>query len=830
MKNRTILIVDDNTINRKLLKESLCKEYEVLEASDGRQAIEFLTKRHASISMVLLDIAMPEMDGYEVLRRMRDNLDFSQIPVIMVTGIDDEQSRIKAISLGANDFITKPFSVEIVKHCVKNSITLRETSAEVSFLQRDALTGLYTREVFLEKVQDMVSSHEAGYYVMACFDIDRFKVINDQYGSKKGDDILRYIGGIFKESFAPHGGICCRIAADDFAILYPTAFQNSDEMRDIRRRASNIEGLLSPLVFSTGRYIVDDPSLPPSAMFDRAMLAAESVKGRFEGKVAFYSESMRNHLLLEQEIVMEMENALREEQFEVWFQPQYNHANGALIGAEALARWRHPKNGLIVPGVFIPIFEQNGFIYSLDKYIWRKVCRFLRKRLDEGAVPLPVSINISRYDALQSDVADVISALVNEYELPVELLRLEITESAFAEATREIVKVARRLIDLGFTLQIDDFGSGYSSLNTLKDVPAQVLKLDMRFFEDNGDSQRSGNIIESVVRMAKWLGMSVIAEGVEDKEQADFLKSIGSYYVQGYYYAKPMPMSEYEVLLNSSTYEPTLNHIQTVENLNNNAFWNPKSMETLIFNSYVGGACIFEYHNGKTEIIRSNDEYAKIFSGSFAYDFSSVSGDSHAYLDDDGKKTLLDNVRNAIDTGSASSCEVVLRDGLGHHKNLRSMVRVIARTGDRYMLYCVLLDITDRRVNDKRRNTITEQAAFSLLNLDYEFVFTINVNSGEINPLFGEAFKDKSHSLSIEWLNEYLRRNCESEDIERILRETSLDYIKATLKMSRSHTVFYTFSQNGRPIHRRSVYTYIDKDKGIILCAMQNIEKTIIEA
>lgn len=830
MKRRTILVVDDNLINRQLLKEALCNEFDIIEAVDGKQAIGFLEELHTTVSTVLLDIAMPELDGYEVLRRMRENPKLSQIPVIMVTGIDDEPSRIKALSLGANDFITKPFSLEIVRHCIKNSIALHETSAEISSLQRDTLTGLYTREVFLNKVSELVLSREAGHYIMACFDIDRFKVINDQYGTKKGDEILRYLGAVFKTGFAAVGGICCRIAADDFAILYPASFKDTPEMLEISRKASNVEGLLSPLVFSTGRYLVDDPTLSASAMFDRAMLAAETVKSRFEGKIAYYSESMRNHLILEQEIVMEMESALRDRQFEVWYQPQFNHATGAQIGAEALVRWRHPKKGLIWPNLFIPIFEQNGFIYSLDRYIWEEVCRFLKKRLDEGETPPPISVNISRYDALQPNIVESIKGLVAKYNLPVNLLRLEITESAFAEATKVIVRVARQLIDSGFTLEIDDFGSGYSSLNTLKDVPAQVLKLDMRFFEESDDSQRSGSIIESIVRMAKWLGMSVISEGVENKEQADFLKSIGSLYVQGYYYAKPMPQTEYEDLSRSGAFEPLLNRLETIDGLNNNVFWDPKSMETLIFNSYVGGACIFEYHNGKTEIIRSNDEYAKIFSGNFAYDFSSISGDSLAFLDEQDKRTLMDNIKKSIETRTPSSCEVRLSDERGHYKNLRPTVRVIAQTGDRYLLYCVLADITDHRGSDKRKDSLTERAAFSLLNIDYEFVFTINAETGEITPLFGEVSGEMNRMEGKDWLSEYLINNCASEDKERALRETSLDYIKATLKMSRVHTVFYTFSQAGRPVHRRSVYSYLDLEKKVILCGMQNIEKTIIEA
>ncbi len=346
-------------------------------------------------------------------------------------------------------------------------------------------------------------------------------------------------------------------------------------------------------------------------MFDRASIAANSIKGKYDSYIATFNNSMRLELLHEQQIINDMYEALESGQFVPWFQPQYNHATGALIGAEALVRWK--KNDTFVsPAEFVPIFERNGFIYEMDQYIWDQTCKLMRRWLDEGRAPLPVSVNISRCDVFHKHFVNIISGIVDKYNLPYDLIRLEITESAFSKSTTQITEKITQLIDLGFTVEIDDFGSGYSSLNTLKDVPASILKLDMKFFENTSNTQRSGNIIESVVRMAKWLGMSVIAEGVEEKEQADYLKSIGCYYIQGYFYAKPMPVTEYEKLLDSCNIkEHELIKMKTIDTLNNNEFWNPKSMETLIFNSYIGGACIFEYDTvtQRTELLRINDQY-----------------------------------------------------------------------------------------------------------------------------------------------------------------------------------------------------------------------------
>lgn len=371
-----------------------------------------------------------------------------------------------------------------------------ETGAALRFrAERDPLTGLYNRDGFCAKAADMILSKPAGFYVVACLDIASFKVVNDQYGLARGDALLKHVGNTLQTGFAAIGGIACRVMADKFAVLYPKRYLDSAETEEIRMNAAAFGETDVPVGFSIGRYIADDLTLSVSAMYDRAAIAETSVKGRADVRIALYDESMRERLLREQEISNDMEPALENGDFEVWFQPQYNHATGALIGAEALVRWQHPDKGLIPPDAFIPVFENNGFIYQLDQYVWKQVCLHLRRWLDAGRAPLPVSVNISRYDIFRPDFLSVITGLTETYRIPVGLLRLEITESAFAQSTEQIIQVVRQLIDYGFTMEIDDFGSGYSSLNTLKDVPAHVLKLDMRFLENTADSSRGGNVL-----------------------------------------------------------------------------------------------------------------------------------------------------------------------------------------------------------------------------------------------------------------------------------------------------------------------------------------------
>lgn len=354
---KTLLIVDDIKTNREILKNILGGEYRVMEAADGREALEVMSRCYDGICVVLLDLGMPVMDGFQVLEYMRSHRELSTLPVIVTTGQTEADSEVRALRLGANDYISKPYNSIIIKQRIHNTIRLWETAATVNLLQKDRLTGLHSREAFFEKVRELTSAREPGYYYMACFDVDSFKVINDQYGTEKGDRVLRHIAEVFSEGFGRFGGICCRVMADNFAVLYPAFMRDSQELLRMREQAATVEGLVAPLSFSIGRYLVTDKELPPSAMYDRASLAADSIKGRYDTQVAVYDESMRQRLLLEQEIVVEMAGALRDRQFEVWFQPQYNHSTGALIGAEALARWRHPEKGLIPPNDFVPMWR-----------------------------------------------------------------------------------------------------------------------------------------------------------------------------------------------------------------------------------------------------------------------------------------------------------------------------------------------------------------------------------------------------------------------------------------------------------------------------------------
>lgn len=654
------------------------------------------------------------------------------------------------------------------------TVQLPETPEKI-----DKVTWIYNRGAFYDRARKLIDSHEAGYYLISCANIRNFKLVNDQYGTETGDQVLRHVASCIKHFTDGVDGICARFAADEFAVLLPAVYADSEELDAAYAQAAVPNCIPQRIRLRVGRYLIDRPVQPVSAMYDRAKIAANSIKDDYERYLAQYNDSMRDALVSEQRILDDILDALRDGEFEPWFQPQYNHATGAMIGAEALARWKR-DGAYVSPAEFAPVLEQSGLIYQMDQYIWERVCILLRRWIDEGREPLPVSVNISRRDIMHDDFIGVLTGIVKKYDIPIHLFRLEITESAFADSTHRIIERVNELIRQGYTVEIDDFGSGYSTLNSLKDVPAAILKLDMRFFEETENQERAGNIVESVVRMAEWLGMEVIAEGVEDREQADFLKSIGCHYIQGYYYARPMLTEDYEQLLDECRKEPELTHLRKVKALENSEFWNPRSMETLIFNSYVGGACIFEFHNGKTELLRMNDRYVREFGGVMPEDADIGRASITQYLDGEDQETLLASIREALKTGGETTCEIKASNG-AHVEYLRVSVRIIARVDDRALGYSMVLNMTEQRVAEMKERNASRQLQSIIGNIDGGVIATVFRSPTDIEVIFTNdgffklyGFTREQYKAEVGFINDLLYpadRGWVEETVARVVRD-----------------------------------------------------------
>lgn len=546
---KKVLVVEDNMLNREILCDILSSTYEVLDAENGQEALEVLEEYGEEISLILLDIVMPVMDGYTFLSRMKENSGYSSIPVIVTTQSDTEADEVAALSHGATDFVSKPYKPQIILHRVASIIHLRETSAMMHRVQYDRLTGIYSKEFFYHSANDILSKNPDQEYDIVCSDIESFKLINDVFGIPSGDMLLRTVANIYKE-FVEGRGICGHLNADQFVCLLERP--RWDYTEDLFVKANErirSETNMKNVTIKWGIYHVKDRSLLAEQMFDRALMAARSIWGQYGKHLAVFNDEMHNSLVREQMITDVMESALEEEQFTVYLQPQYDIKTNTLSGAEALVRWIHPEWGFQSPGVFVPLFEKNGFITKLDQFVWRRACAILREWDDKGYPQVPISVNVSRADIYNVNLPDILTDIISQYNIPPERLHLELTESAYTENLSQIIENVSRLRELGFLFEMDDFGSGYSSLNMLNNLPIDVMKLDMEFIRNETAKSTTPGILYFVIQMAHSMNLHVIAEGVETQEQLDRLRSIDCDYVQGYYYAKPMPSEEFSAFL-----------------------------------------------------------------------------------------------------------------------------------------------------------------------------------------------------------------------------------------------------------------------------------------
>lgn len=436
----------------------------------------------------------------------------------------------------------------LAKANVRLKMTLeeaKEAKSTIEFLERDPVTGLYTEIAFYRHAEELLREHPDVDFDIIALDIERFKMVNDAFGTETGNRLLNHVALCLLSIRTPEKSLFTRARADMFFALVPRTQGIYEQLN------RNIENLLENyplpmrLQIKAGVYTVENREITVPRMCDRALLALRSIKGIFGKQIVPYDDSMRVRMMLEQKIIDSMEEALRTDQFQIYIQPKVEIASATPIGAEVLVRWFHPEYGMIPPSDFIPIFEKNGFIYALDQYVWKKACELLSRLKETNKLDIPLSVNVSRVDIYQPNLQEVLTAAVNESGLSQKDLHLEITETAYGEDTKQLLAVVHRLKEQGFVIEMDDFGNGYSSLNTLSELPIDVLKLDLKFLELGRDVKRRRTIMQFVVNLAEALNLQVIAEGVETEEQAALLREMGCRCAQGYLYGRPMPVEEF---------------------------------------------------------------------------------------------------------------------------------------------------------------------------------------------------------------------------------------------------------------------------------------------
>lgn len=683
-----LLVVDDDIMIRTQIKDIFEGQYTVLEASDGKEALDILldSEYAGKISVVILDLYMPEVSGFDVLSVLRAECGQNHVPVIITSTSTSVEDEARAFELGAIDYISKPIEPVIADIRVRNGMMSAENSRlvkenlllekkqaederyrlvlehtnttvieylcetgeflcdpltgqllsgnydkrsfldvlredriaapddislikdiidsmtdsyvateqelhikmvakngeshwtelhfmpliaegestkkviitlndvneailsrrEIHFMREyDSMTGIYNYQSFVDRVSELLVHRSDTNYIIIRFDIDKFKMINEAFGHEEGNRLLKYIGAMIQNRVSGNG-ICARLEADTFAVCIPNTSDSASEFVDFCRKSVAAFSLPMAIKMNFGVYEITDTSVPLDVMMNHASFAHKSSKQDYNTNVIFYDEGQKQQLLEEHEFLDETKSALEKGEFRVYIQPKVDMETGAIKGGEALVRWIHPQKGIISPARFIPVLERHNLILSLDYYIWEETCKYLRKWMDQGIEVCPVSVNISRNNLFNHELPDLIVNLCDKYGIPHNLLELEITETTYVSDANMLIEITERLQRSGFTVLMDDFGSGYSSLNMLKDLPVDILKIDLRFLYDVDKSTRAAIILSSIIKMARTLSLPTIAEGVETVEQADLLKNAGCKIAQGFLYFRPMPAEEFE--------------------------------------------------------------------------------------------------------------------------------------------------------------------------------------------------------------------------------------------------------------------------------------------
>ena len=540
-EKRKILIVENDEFNLKSLISLLADRYEIITACDGKIGLRLLEENYKDLALVLMNIQIPVLSGFDFLRKVQEDPFLSLIPIIVMTASDAPKTEVVCLNLGAADYIRKPYHAELIKKRLENVIRLRESSVSLREIEKDSLTGLYTEQAFFHYSRRIMQFRSDKKMHVIIGRIKDFELIISIYGRKKANELLCYMASIYNKKFKY--GLLAKKGKASFLCLL------SDDYKLDHRRMDNVineiveNAPIKGIKIKYGIYKNIDKNLSIATIYDYASMAAETVMEDYNHDYAYYTDELAQKRIYNQMIENCFTDALKNKEFMIYYQPKIDVITEKVIGAEALVRWQRTDGSMISPENFIPIYEKNGQIQKLDAYIFGQVCRLQKRILDESKKLLSVSVNLSRSSILCEEIVEQYTKIVRENDIPITCVPLEITESASVYG-QKVVKVAERLLQSGFKLHIDDFGSGYSSMESLSRLPFSVLKIDKSLI-DHICETRVEILVNHIIKLSKDLNMRVLAEGVETKEQLDILRKIKCDEIQGFYYARPMPEVEF---------------------------------------------------------------------------------------------------------------------------------------------------------------------------------------------------------------------------------------------------------------------------------------------
>ncbi len=548
MGMETILIVTGNEEEYDQLALVLSKKYCFLHVNSEEEFLQYYFDKKEKIVLCLVGEKLLDCLGIELLEKISKSQypQFqirSKVPIAFLMNQKDDLLMEEVFEYGVADVIEVPYQNALLLKRVANLIKMHKGSLFEEIVGKDYLTKVLNKETFYTKLDHMIDKGLITDTIVVGVMIDKYKILTELYGGDQGDKLLVYVSKRLQDFFAD--AIFIGRVEIDYFVLYI-------KKTDIRERFDliNDELELYPLSFRIilkgAEYELGHEPICAKEAIHRTMYVMDTIRNSKEKNYSVYNNEIKDFVELEETFSKEMKDALEQGQFQVYYQPKVDLVSHKMIGAEALVRWLHPVKGVLSPKNFIPVFEKNGFVATLDAYVWEQVCIDLVGWMEEKIPTVPISVNVSKGDLYNYNLYEILYQLITLYNIPVSMLQLEITENTYMENKQQAIDVVAGLKELGFSIIMDDFGIGYSSINSIKDVPLDILKLDLAYLYELQDEEKSKQLIESIVTMANHLGIDVIAEGLEHNEQIEFLKSIGCTKVQGHLFDKALPKQEFE--------------------------------------------------------------------------------------------------------------------------------------------------------------------------------------------------------------------------------------------------------------------------------------------
>lgn len=764
-QNYKILIVDSNAERQAILKDIICQSHPV-EISDDKNAFSLISDKQNNIGAAVIDIqhALP------ILKQLRSSIATKNFPVLISTDLDNSSLETELFDLDVVDVLKSPYNATRVLNRIKTALKIADICKAIDELERDEMTGLLTRKAFLRKAEKIVKANPNKNFSIIAFDFDNFKSSNSLYGVGKCNEFLAYTAHEMVKALPE--GIAGRYGGDQYVLFYePDKTVNIDRLLTTSKRILDTAPIPHQIV-KIGVYANVDTELPLVICCDRAFLAINGIKGKYGKTLAFFEDELQNKLLNEQRIIETMERALEEKQFQVFYQPKHETITGNIAGAEALVRWNHPEYGFMSPSQFIPLFERNGFITKLDVFVLEQVCKDIKRWEQDGLPLVPVSVNVSRRDFMENGCIEKQYQTIDHYGVNHNLLHMEVTESLYSENIELIISQLKRTQDLGFMIEMDDFGAGYSSLGLLSTFPLNVLKLDISFIQNIWTNEI---VIENIIKMAHRMGLLTVAEGTETIEQFKILKTLGCDYIQGFYFSKPLPVREFENYLKKASHISCGKiSIELLGNRKDQTLVNPLSEDMLMAANEVsegipGG--FFAYHaDGGLELISFNHELVRMYGCNSAEEFRAYVGNSFVGIvhPDDFARVQKSIEKQITEENNIDYVEYRIKAKDGTVKYVKDYGRFVRTKSYGDIFYVFLNDIT----LEERAKAEAEAELVRKIELQRNADFASNANRAKNIFMYNVSQNILTTMQSIVRLTEDIGKKVEDNvDVNVLLKE-----------------------------------------------------------